>query len=172
MPLSVAALFSLVLTSSAPANRRHAGRAAALLRRLMKVPELAFERALGMSPAALAEYAKRPQRLTLLYRRRRLDSLNPYSISFSDQSPMEGRANKCRGAFCDGCDRPGLVGISRRDRGPIALGLYTAEGWAPAREGGSDRLRAADHDRGVPRQESRFRLRARDVDGFKDHRSS
>ena len=58
MPLSVAALFSLVLTSSAPANRRHAGRAAALLRRLMKVPELAFERALGMSPAALAEYAE------------------------------------------------------------------------------------------------------------------
>jgi hypothetical protein len=92
-----------------------------------------------------------------------LDSLNPCSISFSDQIPMEGRANKCRGAFCDGCDRPGLVGISRRDRGPIALGLYTAEGWAPAREGGSDRLRAADHDRGVPRQESRFRLRARDA---------
>ena len=28
---------------------------------------------------------------------------------------MEGRADKCRGAFCDGCDRPGLVGISRRD---------------------------------------------------------
>ena len=64
---------------------------------------------------------KRPQRLTLLYRRRRLDSLNPCSISFSDQIPMEGRANKCRGAFCDGCDRPGLVGNSRRDRGPIAL---------------------------------------------------
>ena len=58
MPLSFAALFSLVLTSSAPANRRHVGRAAALLRRLMKVPELAFERALGMSPAALAEYAE------------------------------------------------------------------------------------------------------------------
>ena len=37
---------------------RHAGRAAALLRRLMKVPELAFERTLGMSPAALAEYAE------------------------------------------------------------------------------------------------------------------
>jgi hypothetical protein len=30
----------------------------ALLRRLMKVPELAFERTLGMSPAALAEYAE------------------------------------------------------------------------------------------------------------------
>jgi hypothetical protein len=37
---------------------RHAGRAAALLRRLMKVPELALERALGMSPAALAEQAE------------------------------------------------------------------------------------------------------------------
>src|SRR4029077_339292 len=60
----------------------------------------------------------------LLYRRRRLDSLNPCSISFSDQIPTEGRADKCRGAFCDGCDRPGLVGISRRHRGPIALGLY------------------------------------------------
>jgi Xaa-Pro aminopeptidase len=37
---------------------RHARRAAALLRRLMKVPELAFERMLGMSPAALAEFAE------------------------------------------------------------------------------------------------------------------
>jgi hypothetical protein len=37
---------------------RHAGRAATLLRRLMKVPEFAFERTLGMSPAALAEYAE------------------------------------------------------------------------------------------------------------------
>ena len=36
----------------------HAGRAAALLRRLMKVPDRAFERALGMSPATLAEYAE------------------------------------------------------------------------------------------------------------------
>jgi hypothetical protein len=37
---------------------RHAGRAAALLRRLMNVPDRAFERALGMSPATLAEYAE------------------------------------------------------------------------------------------------------------------
>jgi hypothetical protein len=66
----------------------------------------------------------------LLYRRRRLDSLNPCSISFSDQIPTEGRADKCRGAFCDGCDRPGLVGISRRDRGgPIALALYVRPCW-------------------------------------------
>jgi len=36
---------------------RHAERAAGLLRRLMKVPNRAFERALGVSPAALAEYA-------------------------------------------------------------------------------------------------------------------
>src|SRR5271166_2648231 len=36
----------------------HARRAAALLRRLMKVPDRAFERALGMSPATLAEYAE------------------------------------------------------------------------------------------------------------------
>ena len=36
------------------AAARHARRAAALLRRLMKVPDRAFERALGMSPATLA----------------------------------------------------------------------------------------------------------------------
>ena len=37
---------------------RHTGRAAALLRRLMNVPDRAFELALGMSPATLAEYAE------------------------------------------------------------------------------------------------------------------
>ncbi len=42
---------------------RHAGRAAALLRRLMKVPDRAFERALGMSPASLAEYAEAASRI-------------------------------------------------------------------------------------------------------------
>ena len=42
---------------------RHAGRAAALLRRLMKVPDRAFEDALGMSPAALAEYAEAAARI-------------------------------------------------------------------------------------------------------------
>jgi len=43
---------------------RHTGRAAALLRRLMKVPDRAFERALGMSPAALAEYAEAASRIS------------------------------------------------------------------------------------------------------------
>src|SRR5271165_5912876 len=42
---------------------RHTGRAAALLRWLMKVPDRAFERALGMSPAALAEYAEAASRI-------------------------------------------------------------------------------------------------------------
>ena len=42
---------------------RHTGRAAAVLRRLMKVPDRAFERALGMSPAALAECAEAAIRL-------------------------------------------------------------------------------------------------------------
>jgi Domain of unknown function (DUF309) len=42
---------------------RHTGRAAALLRRLMKLPDRAFERALGMSPAALAEYAEAASRI-------------------------------------------------------------------------------------------------------------
>ncbi|WP_244441241.1 DUF309 domain-containing protein [Mesorhizobium sp. STM 4661] len=37
---------------------RHAGRAAALLRRLMNTADHFFERALGMSPAALAEHAE------------------------------------------------------------------------------------------------------------------
>ena len=41
---------------------RHAGRAAALLRR-MKAPDRAFEGALGMSPAALAEYAEAAARM-------------------------------------------------------------------------------------------------------------
>ena len=40
------------------AAARHAMRAAAMLRLLMKVPHSAFERALGMSPAALAECAE------------------------------------------------------------------------------------------------------------------
>lgn len=42
---------------------RHTGRAAALLRRLMKLPDRAFERALGMSPATLAEYAEAASRI-------------------------------------------------------------------------------------------------------------
>jgi hypothetical protein len=42
---------------------RHTGRAAALLRRLMKVPDRAFERALGISPVALAEYAEAASRI-------------------------------------------------------------------------------------------------------------
>jgi hypothetical protein len=40
------------------AAQRHAKRAAAQLRQLTKVPDRAFERALGMSPAALAECAE------------------------------------------------------------------------------------------------------------------
>jgi Domain of unknown function (DUF309) len=40
------------------AAARHAMRAAALLRQLMNVPDRTFERALGMSPAALAECAE------------------------------------------------------------------------------------------------------------------
>ena len=42
---------------------RHAGRAGALLRRLMKAPDRAFECALGMSPAALAECAEAATRI-------------------------------------------------------------------------------------------------------------
>ncbi|MER8671380.1 hypothetical protein NKH45_30210 [Mesorhizobium sp. M1156] len=42
---------------------RHAGRAAALLRRLMNTADHTFEHALGMSPAALAEYAEAAARI-------------------------------------------------------------------------------------------------------------
>ena len=45
------------------AAARHAMRAAALLRQLMKVPDRAFERALGMSPGTLAEYAEAATRI-------------------------------------------------------------------------------------------------------------
>jgi hypothetical protein len=45
------------------AAARHAMRAAAQLRQLMKVPDRAFERALGMSPAALAECAEAATRI-------------------------------------------------------------------------------------------------------------
>ncbi|WP_244482962.1 DUF309 domain-containing protein [Mesorhizobium sp. Root102] len=42
---------------------RHAGRAAALLRRLMNTVDHTFERALGMSPAALADRAEAAARI-------------------------------------------------------------------------------------------------------------
>jgi hypothetical protein len=45
------------------AAARHAKRAAALLRQLMRVPDRAFESALGMSPAALAECAEAATRI-------------------------------------------------------------------------------------------------------------
>jgi predicted metal-dependent hydrolase len=45
------------------AAQRHATRAATLLRQLMKVPDRAFESALGMSPAALAEFAEAATRI-------------------------------------------------------------------------------------------------------------
>jgi hypothetical protein len=45
------------------AAAHHAKRAAALLRQLTKVPDRAFERALGMSPGALAECAEAATRI-------------------------------------------------------------------------------------------------------------
>ena len=78
------------------AAAHHAKRAAALLRQLTKVPDRAFERALGISPAALAECAEAATRFPLIHRRQRLDSLNPCSISFSDQIPAGGRADRKR----------------------------------------------------------------------------
>ena len=77
---------------------RHAGRAAALLRRLMKAPDRAFEGALGMSPAALAEYAEAAARIPAGFRLRLPDSLTQCSISFSDQIPAESEADREREA--------------------------------------------------------------------------
>jgi hypothetical protein len=63
---------SLILLSAAgvkirePKNAaaaRHAMRAAAMLRQLIKVEESAFERTLGMSPATLAEHAEAATRI-------------------------------------------------------------------------------------------------------------
>jgi hypothetical protein len=72
------------------AAARRSMRAAALLRQLMKVQDSAFERALGMSPMRHSlNMPKRPQGVPLDYERRRLESPNPCSISFSDQFPRK-----------------------------------------------------------------------------------
>jgi hypothetical protein len=47
---------------------RHADRAAALLRQLMKVPHLSFARALGMAPDALADLAEVATRMPAISR--------------------------------------------------------------------------------------------------------
>ena len=76
------------------AAARHAKRAAALFRQL---PDRTFERALGMSHSALADCAEAAMRIfPLTYRRQRLDSLNPSSISFSEQIPAGRRADRKR----------------------------------------------------------------------------
>ena len=85
-----------------PSAARDAERAAALLRQLMKVPDRAFERALAMSSAALVEYTEAPREFPLVYSRRRVDSLNSCSISFSDQTPVGARADRKRKAVIDG----------------------------------------------------------------------
>ena len=79
----------------------HTGRAAALLRRLMNVPDRAFERALGMSPATLAEYAEVATRRPADLQETCLDSRNPCSISFSDQFPTGGGADRKRETVLD-----------------------------------------------------------------------
>jgi hypothetical protein len=78
-----------------PSAARDAERAAALLRQLMKVPDRAFERALGM-------YPRRSRNTPLVYSRRRVDSLNSRSISFSDQTPLGARADRKRKAVIGG----------------------------------------------------------------------
>src|ERR1700722_3607427 len=76
------------------AAARHAKRAAALFRPL---PHRPVERALDMAPAPRSQHPpKRPQGFPLIYRRRRLDSLNPCSISFLDQILAGGRADRKR----------------------------------------------------------------------------
>lgn len=78
--------------SKQAAAMRHAGRAATLLRRLMNTADHSFVRALGMSPAALAEHAEAAARTRQPCRRHR--SVSPKSClnSFSDQAPAETRS--------------------------------------------------------------------------------
>src|SRR5271157_4284043 len=70
---------------------------------------------------------KRPQGFPLIYRRRRLDSLNPCSISFSDQFPAGGGADRKRETvFCRRryeMDNGGLfanIGFSRTIQAEVA----------------------------------------------------
>ncbi|WP_292694128.1 DUF309 domain-containing protein [Mesorhizobium sp.] len=68
---------------------RHAGRAAALLRRLMNALDRTIERALGMSPAVLSPNTPKPRQGSRQpCRRRRPVSLKPCLISFSGQIPL------------------------------------------------------------------------------------
>jgi hypothetical protein len=89
---------SLILLSAAgvkvrerknAAAARYAVRAAALLRELIKAQDSTIERAQGMSPATIAEHAEAATGIPAELERRRLDSLNLCSISFSDQFSRE-----------------------------------------------------------------------------------
>jgi hypothetical protein len=71
------------------AATRHAMRAAALFRQLLKVQDSAFERALGMRPETLAEHAEAATRITAELPATPPGQLNPCSISFSDQFPRK-----------------------------------------------------------------------------------
>jgi hypothetical protein len=66
-----------------------------------------------------------PQGFPLIYKRRRLDSLNPYSISFSEQIPAGRRADRKREAVVfrrryefDNGSLPAKIGFSRRAESP------------------------------------------------------
>ena len=85
------------------AAARHAMGAAAMLRLLMKVPHSAFERALGMSPAALAEFAEAATRIPAELQATAPGHPQPVSISFSDQIPAGARADRKRGTVTCRC---------------------------------------------------------------------
>ena len=88
-------LKSLIMLSAAGVKIRvrksaaAARHAVALLREFIKVQDSAFERALGISPATLAEHAEAATGIAVELRATRLDSLNPCSISLSDQFSRE-----------------------------------------------------------------------------------
>jgi hypothetical protein len=74
---------------------RHAGRATALLRRLMKAPDGAFEGALGMSPAALAEYAEAAARTPAGFPATAPGQFQPVFNFVLGPNSAEGGANHC-----------------------------------------------------------------------------
>ena len=67
----------------------------------MKVPDRAFERALGMSPATLAEYAEAATRRPADLQETAPGQPQPVFNSFSDQFPAGGGADRKRETVLD-----------------------------------------------------------------------
>ncbi|WP_292502028.1 DUF309 domain-containing protein [Mesorhizobium sp.] len=95
------------------AAMRHAGRAAALLRRLTNTAEHTFEHALGMSPAALAEHAEAAARIAAALPATALGQPQPvFDFILGPSSggrPINSQKDK-QSSVEDGRNRPGPLG--------------------------------------------------------------